>query len=367
MGWIALSDQTRQVFDLAGIGATAADGLRPVRHDLSPNSLLVRGSLMFEMRLPGDGRPRRLLGYHRDHPWISSLSVQELPTGGIALVITQGRDVFHTVLEHDAVTQAEELRVTYSWDAPARWGRLAIERIRSGRVFLKELHDPKPLLLNDLQVMTLDPLQRQMDRSVLFFAVSDAVEPIGPMPSLTAQVPVLTDRGYRAAARIRRGDLLRTGSGELVPVLHVISREVPSLGSFAPVLLRAPYFGLQRDLVVGAEQYLRTAGSAVEYLFGRSHVRIPATHLVNGVSAIRPRVGDTLRYYQFVTPGNEPCIAAGALLETQFLGRKRRDAALMRASLLSEVERARLPEHLAPSCPLLDQFEAITLAELRAA
>lgn len=194
MGWIALSDQTRQVFDLAGIGASAADDLRPVRHDLSPNSLLVRGSLMFEMRLPGDGRPRRLLGYHRDHPWISSLSVQELPTGGIALVITQGRDVFHTVLEHDAVTQAEELRVTYSWDAPARWGRLAIERIRSGRVFLKELHDPKPLLLNDLQVMTLDPLQRQMDRSVLFFAVSDAVEPIGPMPSLTAQVPVLTDR-----------------------------------------------------------------------------------------------------------------------------------------------------------------------------
>jgi hypothetical protein len=152
-----------------------------------------------------------------------------------------------------------------------------------------------------------------------------------------------------------------------VPVLHVISREVPSLGSFAPVLLRAPYFGLQRDLVVGAEQCLRTAGSAVEYLFGRSHVRIPATHLVNGVSAIRARVGDTLRYYQFVLPGNEPCIIAGAPFETLFLGRQRRDAGLMQASLLAGAERARLPEHQAPDCPMVDQFEAITLAELRAA
>ena len=121
------------------------------------------------MRLPGDGRPRKLLGYRRDHPWVSSLSIQELPTGGIALVVTQGREVFHTVLEHDAVTQAEELRVTYSWDAPARWGRLAIEQVRSGKVFLKELQDPKPLLLSDLRVMTLDPMQRQMDRSVLVF------------------------------------------------------------------------------------------------------------------------------------------------------------------------------------------------------
>lgn len=363
MAWIALSDQHRQVFDPGGIGSA-----RPAAPlEVTPNSLLTRGSILFEMRLPGDGRPRKLLGYRRDHPWVSSLSIQELPTGGIALVITQGREVFHTVLEHDAVTQAEELRVTYSWDAPARWGRLAIEQVRSGKVFLKELQDPKPLLLSDLRVMTLDPMQRQMDRAVLFFAVSTEVEPIGPMPSIAAQVPILTDQGYRPAHKIRRGDLLRIPNHGLVPVLQVVSREVPAFGSFTPVRLRAPYFGLQRNLVVGAEQRLRSGGSAVEYLFGKAYVRIPATHLINGVSAIPQEAGNTIRYHQFLLPGNEPCIAAGTTLETLFLGRGRRNAAVMQASLLADAERARLPEHVAPAYPLLDHFEAITLAELRAA
>lgn len=363
MAWIALSDQTRQVFDLNGIGAAQPDrGL-----EMGANDLLTRGSILFEMRLPGDGRPRTLLSYHRDHPWISSLSIQELPTGGIALVITQGQEVFHTVVQHDAVTQAEELRVTYSWDAPARWGRLAIERIGSGRIFLQELKDPKPLLLSDLRIMTIDPMRRQMDRTVIFFAISDEVEPIGPMPGLSSHVPVLTDRGYRAAHSIRRGDLLRTADQKLVPVLQVLSREVPAFGSFAPVRLRAPYFGLRQDVIVSAEQRLRSGGSAVEYLFGRPHVRIPAQHLINEVSAIRHRGVDTLRYYQYLLPENETCIAGGTALETLFLGRSRRDAALMRASLLSAVERSRLPEHVAPNYPLLDHFEAITLAELRAA
>lgn len=366
MAWIALSDQTRQAFDPNGISAKHA-AQTGTKHDLTPNSLLTRGSLLFEMRLPADGRPRQLLGYQRAHPWISSLSVQELPIGGIALVITQGPEVFHAVLRHDAVTQAEELRVTYSWDAPARWGRLVIERIHSGKIFMQELRDPKPLLLSDLQVMTLDPLQRQMDRSVLFFAVSDQIEPIGPMPGLAANVPVLTHQGYRPAYKIQRGDLLRTTDDQLVPVLHSLKREVPAFGSFAPIRLRAPYFGLQKDVVVAAEQRLRSTGSAVEYLFGRSHVRIPAAHLVNGISAMRPNLWQTMCYYQFVLPSNETCIAAGTALETLYLGRDRRNKKLIGASLLADADRHRLPEHMPPAYPLLDQFEAITLAELRAA
>jgi len=363
MGWIALSDQNRQVFDLKGIGATPEG--EPV--SLDTNSLLTRGSILFEMRLPGDGRPRKLLGYRRDHPWVSSLSLQELPTGGIALVITQGQEVIHTVLEHDAVTQAEELRVTYSWDAPNRWGRLAIERIRTGKVFQKEFRDPKPLLLADLRAMTMDPLLRQMDRSLRYFAISTQIEPVGPMPGLTGAVPVLTGQGYRPAQSLRRGDLVRTPEGALVPILHVVKREVPAMGAFAPVRLRAPYFGLQRDIVVGSEQRLWSSGSAVEYLFGKPQVRIPAAHLVNGVSAMKQPPQQTVTYWQLLLPGNEPCVAAGSTLETLYLGRSRRNKALMSASLLSHVDRSRLPEHITPGFPLLDHFEAITLAELRAA
>ncbi|MDX1781052.1 MAG: Hint domain-containing protein [Thalassovita sp.] len=365
MSWIAISDQNRQAFDLNGIGGGAEP--RPGPQDLTPNSLLARGSILFETKLPGDGRPRKLIGYHRDHPWVSSLSVQELPTGGIVLVVAQGADVSHTVLQHGAVAQAEELRVTYSWDAPARWGRLAVERIASGQLFVKEVHDPKPLLLSDLRVMALDPLQRQLDRGLSFFAVSTDIEPVGPMPGLSGSVPVLTDWGYRAAHQIRRGDLVRVPGQASQPVLAVVRRAVPARGSFGQVRLRAPYFGLQRDIVVGAEQRLRIGGSAVEYLFGKKKVLVPAGHLVNGVSALRHDRAETVTYHQFLLPGNEPMLAAGVPLETLFLGRLRRRKDLIGASLLAGYERSRLPEHATPAFPVLDHFEANTLAELRAA
>ena len=364
MGWIALSDQNRQIFDLAGLGPEA---VRNVLEQLTPNSLLARGTIMFETKLPGDGRPRQLLSYHRAHPWVSGLTIQELPTGGIVLVITQGADVFHTVLEHGAQAHGEELRVSYSWDAPRRWGRLAVERIGSGKVYTRILKDPKPLLLSDLRIMVLDPVQRQVDRGVTYFAISTDIEPIGLTPSLTGKVPVLTSFGYRPAAQIKRGDVLQVPGRGGVPVLEVIRQTVPARGALQTIRLRAPYFGLQQDIIVGAEQKLRIGGSAVEYLFGCPQVLVPAGHLVNGVSALRYTKVETVTYYQFIMPASEPFQTAGPTLESQFIGRMRRSPDLIAASPLADRDRMYLPEHSSLALPVLDPFEANTLAELRAA
>lgn len=364
MGWIALSDQNRQIFDLSGLEPNAAPH---VSERLTPNSLLARGTLLFETKLPGDGRPRQLLSFHRAHPWVSGLTIQEMPTGGIVLVITQGTEVFHTVLEHGAQAHGEELRVSYSWDAPRRWARLAVERISSGNIYMRELQTAKPLLLSDLRLLTLDPAQRQMDRGVTFLAISTDVEPIGPMPGLTGRVPVLTNFGYRPAAHIKRGDVLRVPGQGAVPVHDVISCTVPARGSLQPIRLRAPYFGLQRDIIVCAQQRLRIGGSAVEYLFGCQEVLVPAGHLVNGVSALRYTQAETVTYYQFVTPRNEPFQTAGPTLESLYLGRLRRSKNVLKSSLLADSNRAYLPEHSTSLLPVLDHFEATTLAELRAA
>ncbi|SEQ17098.1 Hint domain-containing protein [Thalassovita taeanensis] len=366
MGWIALSDRNRQVFNLNGIGADAGKAAT-AGEELTPDSLLIRGSIVVETNLPEDGRPQQLIRYNRDHPWVSRLSLQAIPGGAVVLVITQGKEVFHTALEHDAAGQADRLRITYSWDAPARWGRLSVERIGTDKLFLSEVRDPKPLLLSDLRIMALDPAQRQMDREVDYFAVSTRIEPVGPMPSLTARVPVLTSWGYRAAHQITRGDLLRGPDGGTTPVLATVRRTVPARGAFRPVRLRAPYFGLQQDIVVAPGQLLRLDGSDVDYLFGQQAVLVPAGHLVNGVSAMYCDGGDTVTYSQFVLPGNEPVVAAGAPLETLFLGRMRRKPAHVAASLLAGYDRSRLPEHPCSAYPVLKPFEAITLAELRAA
>ena len=87
-----------------------------------------------------------------------------------------------------------------------------------------------------------------------FLAISTRIEPVGPMPALTSRVPLATPNGQVETARLHRGDLVMTDTGDCVPILRKVSRTVPARGSFRPVRLRAPYFGLQRDIVVAPQQ-----------------------------------------------------------------------------------------------------------------
>ncbi|UYV37903.1 Hint domain-containing protein [Rhodobacteraceae bacterium D3-12] len=275
--------------------------------------------------------------------------------------------MFHTALHHDSQDRADILRITYSWDITKRWGRLAIERPEYERVAAVELANAPALDLEDIRAISTDPRRRHLGEDVLFFAVSDRVEPIGPMPSLTAEVPILCNGHYASAGRLKRGDLVETLEGGLVPVLQVIERTVPARGSFRPVRLRAPYFGLVRDVVVAPDQRLVVGGSEVEYTFGREAVLVPARHLINGISAMAVTGAVTVRYVQAILPRHDSLIAAGCPVESQFVGRIRRKPEQLASSLLAPFERALLPEHARSSHLLVRPFEAITLMQRRAA
>ena len=140
------------------------------------------------------------------------------------------------------------------------------------------MNPPHPMPLGNLKTTLTDPRQREMDDDVAFVALSDEIEPLGPMPGLVGSTPVLTPDGYLPVGHLRRGDLVTTESGETVPVLQSISRRVPARGSFQPIRLRAPYFGLRRDIVVAPHQRLVIRGSQVEYMFGKEAVLVPARH-----------------------------------------------------------------------------------------
>ena len=86
---------------------------------------------------------------------------------------------------------------------------------------------------------------RFVAEAVTYLAVSTALEPVGPMPGLDPATPVATPQGYRRVDSLKRGDLVLSETGGSLPVLHVLHREVPALGIFRPVTLRAPFFGLQ--------------------------------------------------------------------------------------------------------------------------
>lgn len=362
MGWIGISDQTAGRFSPPGLGVAAQE---PGTAD--PAALMPRGTLLLETRLSLDGRPQTLLAFSQSEPWPSGLSLQVVPGGGIVLVLTHAGEVCPVTLPYRPGDRTDTLRLTFNWDAPARWGKLSLERPEADRVHSVALPPPHPLPRDLMRRALTDTRQRRMDREVIFVALSDRVEPVGPMPGLCADVPILTPAGYLPIGRIRRGDRVSAEGGVAVPVLQSVTRRVPAMGSLRPVRLRAPYFGLRRDIVVAGEQRLVIRGSEVEYLFGSEAVLVPARHLVNGFSALHAPAVDMVRYHHLLLPGHEEIVAAGTRTESLYVGRLRRNRDLLPATVLAGFDRARLPEHARPVWPVLKPYEAITLAMNRAA
>ncbi len=363
MTWIAISDHHSNLFAPNGVQTPQATS---DTHD-PLNRFMPKGSIILETRLSPQGRPQKLLGFHRSHPWVSSLEFQALPGGGIVLLIMQGDQVFHATIDHMIEDRTDALRITYSWDAPNRWGRLTVELPGTNRFATTVLKDPRPLYLADVREMVCVPGLRHMETDVRFFAVSDDIEPVGPMPALTSAVPILTARGYRPASSLKRGDLVASLDGELLPVLNVVHRTVPARGTFEPVHLRAPYFGLQKDIIVAPYQRLVIGGSRVEYLFGSEHVLVPVQYLMNGTAAFAEKGHALVTYSHVLLPDHEAVIAAGTAVESLNIGRIRRKKDLLPSTLLAQYERATLPDHSIAAYPVLRPFDAITLAEARAA
>lgn len=364
MGWVALADP--------GGGVFAPRGLTPHSNDSGPAqcdeaALLVRGTLLLQTRLSPDRRPQTLLGLRAHRPWVHALSIQALPGGGCILVDAQGDDIRHATLPMARDGRADVVRLSYSWDAPRRTARLSLERIDSDVVESVAMSPPHPLPLADTGAALRDPRLREMDRDVTFAALSDRPEPVGPMPGLTAQAPVLTPNGEVPAQQVRPGDCVITQSGAVVRVLRVVSRAVPARGSFCPVRLRAPYFGLTRDIVVAPQKRLVLGGSQVEYMFGKEAVLVPARHLIDGVSALYDGASQLVSYYDFLLPEHEVLCVAGAPVESLYIGRLRRKPDLLAASVLDGIGSGRLPEHAKPAWPVLKPFEAVSLALNRAA
>lgn len=364
MGWIALADHSGNHFAANGLGMPVT---APPIVGANPNELLTRGSLVIETRLPVIKRPQPLVYYNRPGKWPLHLSLQAIPGGGLTLILDQGQDVLHRSINHSEAGRTDILRITYSWDSLNRWGQLALERSDQERVLLVSVPSPMPLLMSDIQSLVRPSADRFISPDVIYLAVSTDIEPVGPMPSLMPDTQVATPSGYREVGRLQRGDLVLTAKGQSVPVLQTLSRTVPARGHFSPVLLRAPFFGLLQDITVAPSQRLVISGSEVEYLFGQESVLVPACHLLGGTSARAANCGLLTTYTQVLLPGHEALFACGTVAESLYIGRLRRKKTLLAASLLANLDRSNLPDHGPSIYPELKTFDALVLAEQRAA
>lgn len=359
MSWIGLSDHQDGRFARSGLDRDNTKVELPKR--------LERGTFMFETHVPGQVRPHDLVGVTHHSPWARALMFSALPGGGVAMVHRHKDELIHSALKWTGDGRAHTLRVTYAWDTLLNWGRLALEQPGGRQTLINTVHTPNPLLAEDLRDLMLGTAARTLSRDLVFSALSTKIAPIGPMPTLHPATPIATPGGYKDAGRLRRGDTVITDTGAIVPVLNTVRTRLPARGSFAPVRLRAPYFGLTQDIVVAPEQRLVLRGSEVEYMFGQEAVLVPARHVVNGYAAIWASCTALVDYVQVVLPGHEVVLAAGCPVESLYIGRIRRDAERLAASVLQDVPSRLLPEHAKPYHQVLRPFEAITLLDQRAA
>jgi len=328
---------------------------------------MPRGTLILETNVAPHTKPQTIVGLDLRGADLCDLSIQAMPGGGIHFLLRRDAEIIHAALSHDAEDQANLLRISYAWDMISGKGRLVIERPGTNKLYLRDIERPLPLNANAIQALIQPSGQRHLCEDLVFLAISDQVEPIGPMPALCPQTPIQTPYGMKAVGTLQRGYLVTTLNGDAVPVLQTVRRTLPARGSFQPVRLRAPYFGLTQDIVVTPEARLVVGGTQVEYLFGAENVLVPVKHLTSAASAKFEGDHRLVSYVQLLLPDHEPIMAGGTAVESLSIGRMRRKRQLLAATLLGEFDPHTLPEHSKTAFPVLKSYEAITLAHLRAA
>lgn len=331
---------------------------------------LTSGAIMLETKLTSSSGPQRLFGFEHSAPWSRSFAVHAIPGAGVALIIRTGEEIYHTTMDFHPAARMETLRVTLCWDVLANSYWLTLESPEGAGFKQQDIAPLPPMLREDLAAFSGPSAQGNLCRDVLFLAVSDCPVTTGPAPSISLQAPVETPTGPVPMGLLAAGDIVETSFGAM-PVQFKATHDVPALGTFRPILLRAPYFGLTQDVVVSASQRLLVGGAEVEYMFGREAVLINAGSLVKGSTA-RDLILDAdempvMRYAQLVLPRHVAPRISGAEMESLFVGRLRRKSGAYRRSCLGACPMNTMPEHVRDGTPVLDAFEAAALLEARAA
>jgi hypothetical protein len=267
--WVALSD--RGLLDPA-----------------SKADLLHAGLFVLELSLPLPDAGL-LLDYQAVDGWPRTFAVFHDAASGIVLLHRQGQDVARHVLPAPLPQGQGTARLSFRFDAPARTWSLGFELLGPAQA---QTHtqkatasgtNPLPLHLADMQALCR---AQRPDGPVLWFGLTRGAAPPSAAPWIGLRTPVQTSLDLVAAGNLKRGDCVLTADRGPVFLQSVQRLDLPARGSFAPVLLRAPFFGEQQDLLVSAGQLLAISGAETEYLFGEEQVLMPAGALVDARTAL---------------------------------------------------------------------------------
>jgi hypothetical protein len=137
---------------------------------------------------------------------------------------------------------------------------------------------------------------------------------VSSVPCFVAGTLIMTPRGEVPVETWRPGDLVTTRDDGPQPVRWAGERQIPALGDFAPIRIRAGTFGDHRDLCVSPHHRVLVRDCVAELFFGEPEVLVAARDLVNGTTVIR-RPGGLVTYVHLLFDRHQVVLSEG--LETE--------------------------------------------------
>jgi hypothetical protein len=242
---------------------------------------LRRGYFVAEFTMPKGGG-EILLNHQVQDDLPRSFALFLDRDAGIAVLQRRGAQVVRHMLKGPLPSWEGAARVTLKFDIDRDYWAIVFD-IPQGPALRAEGKSPLAVDFEDVAAICA-PLPRHKD--LLWFGFYQGAEMPKSGPWISQRTELSTPGGQMAAGHLDRGDILMTVDHGPLPLRSVQRFEVPARGSFAPVLLRAPFFASGQDLLVSADQHLLISGGEVEYLLGTDAVLVSAQAMIDGRTAI---------------------------------------------------------------------------------
>jgi hypothetical protein len=247
---------------------------------------LSKGLFALEFHLPLV-EPTVLLDYRTAVGVEHTFSVLYDPTAGVAILHRQGGEQRRYVLPGPLPATSGVARMSLHLDAKGSgvW-LLRLELPNVTNILNASDVGCLPFDLNAFDRLCSNAMGSKWHGSVLWFGLSKGTAMPPRRAWIGRNTPVMTARGLVFAEALRAGDSVGVLDHGYRTLERIGRIEVPSRGSYAPVLLRTPFFGVTRDLLISADQAMLVGGVSVEYVCGVEEVLIRSGMMVNGRTAL---------------------------------------------------------------------------------
>jgi len=252
----------------------------------TPDREIADGLFVCEISLPITSSTV-LLDWQTAHQGPRTFSIFIDQDMGVVVLHRQGDTIQRHRLPGPLPFGIGSARITYGWGMRSGKWRMTFGRLGMGEECVAVGINPICLSTRTLAALCQSDGVGLRHPSLLWFGVTQGASPPERAPWIGLRTPIETVRGPVPAGRLVVGDLICTADNGLQPVLGLERLRLPSRGSFAPVILRAPFLGQGTDVLMSSDQQVVIAGTEVEYMFGVEEALITAGALANGSIATK--------------------------------------------------------------------------------